>query len=633
MASRVKADLYDDSINLYHRGFTKISVMLPIRYHSPTAHTRRIYSAPYNTISSTDEKVFFTAIDHWANEPVYGEQRQTAATRIKNAYKFKEFNLYLSALGLSTLPDLSSLTQLGNLIVTNNRLSEWPNLGALHELRNLNIANNRFIALPDLSKLTHLRQLNLSHNAFTTLPDLAVLTGLLALELAHNRLTTLPDLSKLTNLYCLNVTGNLLNTLPDLSTLSKLSNLSLTHNHLTTLQDLSNLRCLSRLHLCHNHFTHISETLLRLPQNCEIDLSHNFLSETVIQQIQTTSLTPGYRGPRIHFAMAHPSAHPMLVRPLHEAVADWYQQDTNNAFTSLVRNTWRMISDSHDLNSQENIITLISLHAVSVHNTAKDFSLFLDRLRHTINFTESTFRTNVTAWLTRLGNDTALREQIFLIAQDGLGSCEDRVSLTFNTMKQRELTLNVERGHYDNALDQLITLARQQYRLDQLEKIAHEKISTLRFVDEIEVYLAYQVKLRKNLALPIDTARMRFFGVAGITQDDLDIAELSIKQTEDRTFPYYLACDWSPWQSVLKRLAPRQYQLTQDHISQAASNEFEARQKDFFQAEHLDDNEFNRATTAEKVLRSIAIEFKYAFTQSFLIERNLHTLLHSFWNS
>jgi hypothetical protein len=54
--------------------------------------------------------------------------------------------------------------------------------------------------------------------------------------------------------------------------------------------------------------------------------------------------------------------------------------------------------------------------------------------------------------------------------------------------------------------------------IEQLEQIAREKVKTLRFVDEIEVYLAYPVKLKERLDLQIDVKDMLYFGCSGVTE-------------------------------------------------------------------------------------------------------------------
>ena len=67
------------------------------------------------------------------------------------------------------------------------------------------------------------------------------------------------------------------------------------------------------------------------------------------------------------------------------------------------------------------------------------------------------------------------------------------------------------------------------WMLEHLERVAREKVKTLHFVDEIEVYLAYPVKLKERLGLQIDVGDMLYFGCSGVTQDDLENAARGIE--------------------------------------------------------------------------------------------------------
>ena len=66
--------------------------------------------------------------------------------------------------------------------------------------------------------------------------------------------------------------------------------------------------------------------------------------------------------------------------------------------------------------------------------------------------------------------------------------------------------------------------------IDQLENIARQKVNTLRFVDEIEVYLAYPIKLKERLDLRIDVDNMLYFRCSGLTKEDLEIAAHNIEE-------------------------------------------------------------------------------------------------------
>ncbi|SUG31984.1 E3 ubiquitin-protein ligase SspH2 [Salmonella enterica subsp. arizonae] len=133
-------------------------------------------------------------------------------------------------------------------------------------------------------------------------------------------------------------------------------------------------------------------------------------------------------------------------------------------------------------------------------------------------------------------------------------------------MKNVQLVHNAEKGVYDNNLPGLVSTGREMFRMEMLERIAREKARTLALVDEIEVYLAYQNKLKKPLGLSSVTAKMRFFGVSGVTASDLRSAERQVKAAEKREFSEwilqwarYTACWNAKSRNALTRFVKSKY--------------------------------------------------------------------------
>ena len=167
-------------------------------------------------------------------------------------------------------------------------------------------------------------------------------------------------------------------------------------------------------------------------------------------------------------------------------------------------------------------------------NDAASFSAFLDRLSETENCKKDPiFKAQISSWLKQLTRDDELRAKTFAMATEAASSCEDRVTLALNQMKNVQLAHDAEKGKYDNSLTRLVSAGREMFRLEKLEQIARSKVSTLRLVDEIEVYLAYQNKLKVPLELSSVTAEMRFFGVSGVTDSDLQAAGVQVKSAEN----------------------------------------------------------------------------------------------------
>jgi hypothetical protein len=105
-------------------------------------------------------------------------------------------------------PVVSSLTNLQELLLDNNRLTKAPELTTLIILRLLGLSNNLLTETPVVSSLTNLQQLWLSNNKLTVAPVVSSLTNLQQLWLGNNKLTVAPVVSSLTNLEMLGLSNN-----------------------------------------------------------------------------------------------------------------------------------------------------------------------------------------------------------------------------------------------------------------------------------------------------------------------------------------------------------------------------------------------------------------------------------------
>ncbi|EJR2954674.1 E3 ubiquitin--protein ligase [Salmonella enterica] len=373
----------------------------------------------------------------------------------------------------------------------------------------------------------HITILFIPDNNLTSLPALP--SGLRELSVSYNQLTSLPPLPS--GLWKLSVFNNQLASLPPLP--SGLQTLWAYRNQLPSLPALPpGLRDLS---VSHNQLPSLPESITGLSSEATVDLAGNPLSERTLQTLRDITSAPDYSGPRIRFDMAGPSV-PREARALHLAVADWLTPEREGEPDPADR--W---------------------HASGQEDNAAAFSLFLDRLRETENFEKDAgFKAQISSWLALLAEDDVLRAKTFAMATEATSSCQDRITLALHHMKNVQLVHNAEKGVYDNNLPGLVSTGREMFRMEMLERIAREKARTLAFVDEIEVYLAYQNKLKKPLGLTSVTAKMRFFGVSGVTASDLRSAERQVKAAEKREFSEWLL-QWGPLHSVLERKEPERF--------------------------------------------------------------------------
>ncbi|ELH7754335.1 SPI-2 type III secretion system effector E3 ubiquitin transferase SspH2 [Salmonella enterica] len=419
---------------------------------------------------------------------------------------------------LTHLPALPS--GLCKLWIFGNQLASLPALPS--ELCKLWAYNNQLTSLPTLP--SGLQELSVSDNQLASLPTLP--SELYKLWAYNNRLTSLPALPS--GLKELIVSGNRLTSLPVLP--SELKELMVSGNRLTSLPMLpSGLLSLS---VYRNQLTRLPESLIHLSSETTVNLEGNPLSERTLQALREITSAPGYSGPIIQFDMAGASA-PRETRALHLAAADWLVPAREGEPAPADR--WHMFGQE---------------------DNADAFSLFLDRLSETENFIKDAgFKAQISSWLAQLAEDEALRANTFAMATEATSSCEDRVTFFLHQMKNVQLVHNAEKGQYDNDLAALVATGREMFRLGKLEQIAREKVRTLALVDEIEVWLAYQNKLKKSLGLTSVTAEMRFFDVSGVTVTDLQDAELQVKAAEKSEFREWIL-QWGPLHRVLERKAP-----------------------------------------------------------------------------
>ncbi|EAS9109913.1 E3 ubiquitin--protein ligase [Salmonella enterica] len=543
--------------------------------------------------------------------------------------------LNVGGAGLTTLPDRLP-PHITTLVIPDNHLTSLPPLPP--GLRELEVSGNQLTSLPPLPP--GLQSLWASGNQLTRLPPLP--PGLQVLTVSGNQLTSLPTLPP--GLQVLTVDGNpQLTSLPALP--PELQDLSVSDNRLTSLPELPpGLQTLSvdgnphltrlpelppglqTLFVSNNpqltslpelpselqwlfarncQLTRLPESIRGLPSSARVSLERNPLSERTLQTLRDITSVPDYSGPTIQFDMEGPSV-PREARALHLAVADWLTPVPEGEPAPADR--WHMFGQE---------------------DNATAFSLLLDRLSETENFKKDAgFKAQISSWLTELAEDEELRARTFAMATEATSSCEDRVTFFLHQMRNVQLVHNAEKGEYDDNLAALVATGRVMFRLEKLEQIAREKVRTLAFVDELEVWLAYQNKLKKSLGLTSVTAEMRFFGVSGVTVTDLQAAELQVKAAEKSEFREWIL-QWGPLHSVLERKAPEHFNALRE--KQISDYEETYRM--------LSDTELKPSglvgnTDAERIIGARAMESaKKAFLDGLrpLVEEMLGSYLNARW--
>lgn len=375
--------------------------------------------------------------------------------------------------------------------------------------------------LPD-----RIQSLNVSNNLLTRLPE-RLPPHLTCLSAGFNRLVALPaELPP--QLVRLDVGDNLLAAIPE-NLPQSLRRLIASANLLTRLPNTLPAH-LEYLNISANQLITLSPAIMQLPQEAVVDVAANQLSERTLRQLMAIAGDHGFNGPQILFSMPEVRAR-RTATPLATTVATWVQ----NALKHSTAEQWA---------------------AIEKEPLAGAFNTFLCRLGETKSAKElPAFKSHVALWLSKVAASPGLRQTTFALAEGATASCEDRVTHSFHEMQKVALVNEVEQGKYDGRLPEMVAAAREMFRLEQLEHIAREKVKKLCFVDEIEVYLAYQTGLRRALQLSCAGKMMRFNALSGVTQTDLIHAETVVKSRERREFLPWLT-QWAPWKSALQRLHP-----------------------------------------------------------------------------
>ncbi|HHY6394419.1 TPA: NEL-type E3 ubiquitin ligase domain-containing protein, partial [Salmonella enterica] len=171
--------------------------------------------------------------------------------------------------------------------------------------------------------------------------------------------------------------------------------------------------------------------------------------------------------------------------------------------------------------------------------------------------------------------------------------------------------------------------------------LAREKVKRLFFIDEIEVYLGFQNQLRESLSLTTMTQDMRFYNVSGITESDLDEAEIRIKIAENRDFHKWFAL-WGPWHKVLERIAPEEWrEMMAKRAECIETDEYQSRvNAELEDLRIADDSDAERTTEVQmdaeraigiKIMEEINQTLFTEIMENILLKKELSSLMSAYW--
>ncbi len=467
----------------------------------------------------------------------------TFPNRLCHLHSLKELNLFGNQ--ITVLPnEINKLKNLRSLDLTRTGLTAWPKeLRGLPALRELVLSENEISIFPvEISLMETLEILVLSGNRLTDFPkELLVLKGLKKLDISYNYLTSLPEeISRLSALEEFSLSSNHCTSLPEgICQLQALKKLDLYKNSLTTLPaGIRQLVSLESLDLSYNEeLVGLPGEICELPSSCEVDLEGSGLSETVLDRLRTAVEAEGYAGPTISFSMPDRGSFEE-GRSTEESLQDLFDkaERTPREFAILKQGSAK---------TKETMRSWLARIA-----WMKDYKSGGEL--------QKVLASKVIDYLELAEKSPHFWERFLPIIDGAAATCGDRVALSV-------LHLGIAYTQESIDLKKLRVLAdfliKGPWALEQLEEMARQKISRLKFFDEVEVYLGYPVMLKERLGLVIDVQEMLFFRCSALTEGDLQIAEQFIStqlQTED-ALPTILI-QYDLWKEALKHHYPKEMQ-------------------------------------------------------------------------
>jgi hypothetical protein len=170
--------------------------------------------------------------------------------------------------------------------------------------------------------------------------------------------------------------------------------------------------------------------------------------------------------------------------------------------------------------------------------------------------------------LDEMASDPELCQALVDVANDEWG-CRDGATWCFSNLEIEIRVWHASQGDAASGELALFRLARQLWRLDEVDRIAVQDIlGRGGDPDQSEVGLAYRVGLRERLDLPIETTSMSYSAVAGVSQPMLDQAYGRVLAAESPERLVGAAVDRTFWQAYLQRTYPDRFAAMNEPFQQ-----------------------------------------------------------------
>jgi hypothetical protein len=141
-------------------------------------------------------------------------------------------------------------------------------------------------------------------------------------------------------------------------------------------------------------------------------------------------------------------------------------------------------------------------------------------------------------------NSTNDDERAMLLTRmvDSVDACNDKPAWALNQMMVLKEVVKA-RGNRSALRD----LGRRVLNLEIVHKHAKAKCDRLKFVDDVCVYLRFEIDLRECLDLPVSALKMHYPSYIDITSDEISAAKEEALALSDSQFNAWLV-SWDEWQ-------------------------------------------------------------------------------------
>ncbi|WGD37737.1 leucine-rich repeat domain-containing protein [Lysinibacter sp. HNR] len=166
--------------------------------------------------------------------------------------------------GAPQLTDISAMSSFTSLSILRLRdapqITDYSALSDVTNITQITVTNSGMTVFPDMSRLTQLASLDVSNNNLASVDSLQNISGLLQFDAMHNRITDISPLSTHPNIRTININDNQIVNLNALRSLPKLEILRAYNNQINDMSGMANLPSLRTLSINNNRAANIPAT-------------------------------------------------------------------------------------------------------------------------------------------------------------------------------------------------------------------------------------------------------------------------------------------------------------------------------------------------------------------------------------